>query len=158
MFQVHNFVLSLTTIKQGKQTCCTCCQLALSFKTYKIWDFVNNIYLIYLLPVPPKQMIERKTSDWENNQFYSHLSTTVFHTYFLTVDDVLRMSPQTSIKRPILSSLVRGNNLLELFSLSRESKKLITKFVNFLYNDSVSVKCINKAWEREINAVVPDKI
>lgn len=37
-------------------------------------------------------------------------------------------------------------------------QKLITKDVTFFSKDPLSDNCIEKAWEREINAILPDKI
>ena len=55
-------------------------------------------------------------------------------------------------------STCERNAFLELLSLSPESKKLISKFVNYFSKDSESANCIKKAWEREINDVLPDKL
>lgn len=58
---------------------------------------------------------------------------------------------------PHFESTFDRYNLLEELSLSPESKKRITKFVNYFSKNSLVVNCIKKAWEKEIKAVIPDK-
>ncbi len=50
------------------------------------------------------------------------------------------------------------NDFFKFFSLLPESKKLLTKFVNYFAMDSVPASCVKRAWEGEISAVLPDKI
>lgn len=50
---------------------------------------------------------------------------------------------------PHFESNCERHALFELFSLLPSSKKLITKFVRYFSEDSLSVDSIKKAWERE---------